>query len=73
MTRFWTIDCVPFRVDGGIRLAQPHMAADAAVSLGVVLASLAIVLTGWLWLDPLVSLIIARGRGEPNVKASPMA
>jgi cobalt-zinc-cadmium efflux system protein len=35
-----------------------HMAADALVSVGVVIAGLAILLTGWLWLDPAVSLII---------------
>jgi cobalt-zinc-cadmium efflux system protein len=35
------------------------MLGDAAVSLGVLLAGLAIVLTGWAWLDPLVSLVIA--------------
>lgn len=34
------------------------MAADAGVSLGVVLAGIAILLTGWLWIDPVVSLII---------------
>jgi cobalt-zinc-cadmium efflux system protein len=45
--------------DLNVRGAYLHMAADAAVSLGVVLAGLAIVLTGWLWLDPLVSLVIA--------------
>jgi len=31
-----------------------HMAADAAVSAGVVAAGVAILLTGWLWLDPAV-------------------
>ena len=35
-----------------------HMAADALVSVGVVIAGLVILLTGWLWLDPAVSLII---------------
>jgi len=45
--------------DINIRGAYLHMAADAAVSLGVVLAGLAIVLTGALWIDPVVSLIIA--------------
>lgn len=35
-----------------------HMAADALVSLGVVLAGIAILTTGWLWFDPVVSLII---------------
>lgn len=36
-----------------------HMAADAAVSLGVVLAALLIGLTGWYWVDPLLGLLIA--------------
>jgi cobalt-zinc-cadmium efflux system protein len=45
--------------DINVRGAYLHMAADAGVSLGVVLAGLAIVATGWLWLDPLASLVIA--------------
>jgi cobalt-zinc-cadmium efflux system protein len=45
--------------DLNIRGAFLHLAADAAVSLGVVLAGLAIGYTGWLWLDPAVSLAIA--------------
>jgi cobalt-zinc-cadmium efflux system protein len=36
-----------------------HMAGDAAVSLGVVIAALLIGWTGWLWLDPAVSIVIA--------------
>ena len=44
--------------DLNIRGAYLHMAADAAVSLGVVAAGLVILLTGWTWLDPVVSLII---------------
>src|SRR5919199_1819547 len=35
-----------------------HMAADALVSLGVVLAGIAILTTGWLWFDSVISLII---------------
>jgi cobalt-zinc-cadmium efflux system protein len=45
--------------DMNIRGAYLHMAADAAISLGVVLAAVAMLYTGWLWLDPLVSMIIA--------------
>jgi cobalt-zinc-cadmium efflux system protein len=45
--------------DLNIRGAYLHMAADAAVSAGVVVAGLIIYLTGSLWLDPLVSLVIA--------------
>ena len=44
--------------DLNIRAAYLHMAADAAISLGVVIAGIAIVMTGWLWLDPVISLII---------------
>lgn len=44
--------------DLNIRGAFLHMAADAAVSLGVVLAGFAILGTGWLWLDPAVSILI---------------
>lgn len=45
--------------DINIKAAFMHMAADAAVSLGVVIAGAVILLTGWLWLDAAVSLIIA--------------
>jgi len=45
--------------DLNIRGAFLHMAADAAITLGVVLTGLAIWLTGADWLDPVVSLIIA--------------
>jgi cobalt-zinc-cadmium efflux system protein len=45
--------------DLNIRGAFLHMAADALVSAGVVLAGIAILTTGWLWFDPVVSLIIA--------------
>ncbi|MFA5122495.1 cation diffusion facilitator family transporter [Zavarzinia sp.] len=44
--------------DLNIRGAYLHMAADAAVSLGVVIAGLAIMATGWFWLDPVISLVI---------------
>jgi cobalt-zinc-cadmium efflux system protein len=44
--------------DLNIRGAYLHMAADAAVSAGVVAAGLLIMLTGWLWIDPLTSLLI---------------
>ncbi len=42
--------------DLNLRAAYLHMAADAAISLGVVVAGIAIMLTGWLWLDPVLSL-----------------
>ncbi|MBK9098065.1 MAG: cation transporter [bacterium] len=44
--------------DLNIKGAFLHMAADAGVSLGVVLAGLIIVSTGWLWVDPAISLVI---------------
>lgn len=44
--------------DLNIRGAFLHMAADALVSLGVVIAGIAILLTGALWIDPLTSLLI---------------
>ena len=44
--------------DLNVRGAFLHMASDALVSVGVVVAGLVILLTGWLWLDPLVSLAI---------------
>jgi len=44
--------------DLNIRGAFLHMAADAGVSLGVVVAGLAIALTGLLWIDPAISLAI---------------
>ncbi len=47
------------RHDLNIRGAFLHMAADAAVSLGVVVAGLAIWAWGWNWIDPAVSLVIA--------------
>ena len=45
--------------DLNIRGAYLHMAADAAVSFGVVVAALVTIWTGWLWVDPAVSLVIA--------------
>lgn len=44
--------------DLNIRSAYLHMAADAAVSAGVVIAGTVIVFTGWYWLDSVISLII---------------
>ncbi len=44
--------------DINIRGAYLHMAADALVSVGVVLAGIAILLTGAVLIDPLVSLVI---------------
>ncbi len=44
--------------DVNIRGAFLHMSADAVVSAGVVVAGYAISVTGLLWLDPLVSILI---------------
>ena len=44
--------------DLNIRGAFLHMAADALVSLGVVIAGAAILLTGQMWIDPITSLLI---------------
>ena len=45
--------------DLNIRGAFLHMAGDALISLGVVVAGVVIMFTGWRWLDPAVSLVIA--------------
>lgn len=45
--------------DLNIRAAFAHMMADAVISAGVVVAGAIILFTGWLWFDPLVSLVIS--------------
>jgi len=45
--------------DLNIRGAFQHMVADAAVPAGVVVAGVAILVTGWLWIEPLLTLLIA--------------
>lgn len=45
--------------DVNIKGAMLHMAADAGVSLGVVITALLIGATGLLWLDPVVSALIS--------------
>ncbi len=45
--------------DLNLRGAFQHMFADALVSAGVVVAGVVILFTGWNWLDPLVSLVLA--------------
>lgn len=47
------------REDLNLRGAFLHLASDAAVSVGVVAAGVAILATGWLWLDPVVSIGIS--------------
>jgi cobalt-zinc-cadmium efflux system protein len=46
------------RGDLNIRGAYLHMVVDALVSVGVVVAGLIMMRTGWLWVDPLTSIII---------------
>jgi cobalt-zinc-cadmium efflux system protein len=45
--------------DINVRGAYLHMAADAATSLGVAVAGLVVLLTGWHWLDPAVTLALS--------------
>jgi cobalt-zinc-cadmium efflux system protein len=44
--------------DLNVRSAFQHMASDALVAMGVVVAGAAILFTHWLWLDPAISLVI---------------
>jgi cobalt-zinc-cadmium efflux system protein len=41
------------------RSAFLHLASDAALALGVAVAGGVILVTGWLWLDPAVSIVLA--------------
>jgi cobalt-zinc-cadmium efflux system protein len=45
--------------DLNLRGAFLHMAADALVSVGVVIAGALFIFTGWTWLDPALSIVIA--------------
>lgn len=45
--------------DLNIKGAFLHMAADAAISLGVVIVGLVLTFTNYYWLDPVVSIVIA--------------
>lgn len=47
------------KLDLNLRGAFLHLAADAAVSLMVVLVGGLLMLTGWAWLDPVAGLLIA--------------
>ncbi|HKW37000.1 MAG TPA: cation diffusion facilitator family transporter [Burkholderiales bacterium] len=56
------VSALPFARSGGdlnIRAAFLHLAADAAISAGVVLAALLTLHTGWLWIDPAAGIAIA--------------
>ena len=41
-----------------IKGAFLHLAYDALIAVGVVLAGVAIYFTGWLWIDPIVGLLV---------------
>ena len=45
--------------DLNVRGAFLHMAADTLVSVGVVIAGIVISFTGWVMIDPIISLVIA--------------
>lgn len=45
--------------DLNVRGAYLHLLADALVSLGVVVAGIIISYTGWVWLDPIIGLVVA--------------
>ncbi|NOT17586.1 MAG: cation transporter [Sulfuriferula sp.] len=47
------------KTDLNLRGAYLHMLSDAAVSVGVAVAGALMLWTGWLWLDPAISLLIA--------------
>ncbi len=45
--------------DLNARGAYLHLATDALVSLGVVVAGVVISYTGWVWLDPVIGIVVA--------------
>jgi cobalt-zinc-cadmium efflux system protein len=45
--------------DLNVRGAVLHLAADAGVSVGVVIAGAVILFLGWTWIDPVMSLIVS--------------
>ena len=45
--------------DLNMKGAYLHLATDALVSLGVVVAGVTISYTGWVWLDPVISIVVA--------------
>jgi cobalt-zinc-cadmium efflux system protein len=45
--------------DLNVRAAFLHLAADAGIAAGVVGAGIVVLRTGWLWVDPAASLIVA--------------
>lgn len=47
------------RADANLRGAYLHLMADAAVSLGVVVAGVVVLLTRWTWVDAVVSIAVS--------------
>jgi cobalt-zinc-cadmium efflux system protein len=45
--------------DLNVRSAFVHLASDAVIALGVAAAGAVILATGWLWVDPVVSIVLA--------------
>ncbi len=45
--------------DANLRGAFLHLAADAGISLAVVVTGVLMVLTGWAWIDPAMSLLVS--------------
>lgn len=45
--------------DVNVRAAFLHLAADTGVSVGVVLTGVVLFYTDWIWLDPVISLVIS--------------
>ena len=45
--------------DLNIKSAFIHMASDALVSVGVVVAGIIMLFTHWYWIDPLISIVIS--------------
>jgi cobalt-zinc-cadmium efflux system protein len=70
--------------DLNIRGAYVHMLGDAAVSLAVVASGVVVLLTGWVWVDPAIGLVISavivwmswgllRGAVDMSLQAVPAA
>ncbi len=45
--------------DLNVRSAFAHLAADAVLAFGVAIAGFVILWTGWMWLDPAVSIVLS--------------
>lgn len=45
--------------DTNLRAAFAHLAGDALIAMGVVGAGIVVMRTGWLWVDPLTSILVS--------------